>query len=215
MSSAELLLHPLRLRIVQTLVGDRHLTTGELLAEIGGVSPATLYRQVATLAKAGVLVVVGERPVRGTVERTYALSDQNAQISDEDLRAMTPEDHRRGFMVFLAGLLADVDTYIDGSRSDPGVDLDRDGAGYRTVGLWLTGDELTAMLDEVGAAVRSRLVNRPAPGRTRHMLSTVLIPAPPEESPAPGAGSTPDTGCAPGSANPKRHRPRPEHRPRR
>lgn len=195
MSSAELLLHPLRLRIVQTFLGDRQLTTGALLAEIGGVAPATLYRQVATLAKAGVLTVVGERSVRGTVERTYALSVQDAQIGDEDVRGMTPEDHRRGFMAFLAGLLVDVDTYIDGSRTDPGVDprvdLDRDGAGYRTVGLWLTRDELAAMLDEVGAAVRSRLGNRPAPGRTRRMLSTVLIPAPAAVSPTPVAVSTP------------------------
>ena len=81
MSSADLLLHPLRLRIIQAFLGDRELTTGQLLAEIDGIPPATLYRQVATLAKAGVLVVVGERQVRGTVERTYALSVADAQIT--------------------------------------------------------------------------------------------------------------------------------------
>ena len=84
MPSADLLLHPLRLRIVQTFLGDRQLTTGQLLAEIDGIPPATLYRQVATLAKAGVLTVVGERQVRGTVERTYALSVAGRP------------DHRRG-----------------------------------------------------------------------------------------------------------------------
>lgn len=172
MSSADLLLHPLRLRIIQAFLGDRELTTGQLLVEIGGVPPATLYRQVATLAKAGVLVVVGERQVRGTVERTYALSTADAQVSDEDLAQMTPEDHRRSFMAFLAGLLADMDRYIDGGT----VDLDQDGAGYRTVALWLSRDELIEMVAEIGAAVQSRTTNRPAPGRTRRMLSTVLIP---------------------------------------
>ena len=174
MSSADLLLHPLRLRIVQAFLGDRELTTGQLLAEIDGIPPATLYRQVATLAKAGVLVVVGERQVRGTVERTYALSVADAQISDEDLRAMKPEDHRRAFMAFLAGLLADVDRYIDGGD----VDLEQDGAGYRTVGLWLTRDELAAMVTEIGAAVQARIGYGPGPGRARRMLSTVLIPVP-------------------------------------
>ena len=156
MSSADLLLHPLRLRIVQAFLGDRQLTTGELLAEIDGVPAATLYRQVATLAKAGVLVVVGERQVRGTVERTYALSVQDAQVTDEDLREMSPDDHRRAFMAFLAGLLADVDRYVDTGD----VDLERDGAGYRTVGLWLTRDELAAMVAEIGAVVQARAAQR-------------------------------------------------------
>jgi DNA-binding transcriptional ArsR family regulator len=174
MASADLLLHPLRLRIVQTFLGDRQLTTGQLLAEIEGVPPATLYRQVATLAKAGVLTVVGERQIRGTVERTYALSVQDAQLTDEDLEGMTPEDHRHAFMAFFAGLLADVDRYIDSGD----VDLVRDGAGYRTIGLWLTRDELTEMVTEIAAAVQVRAGNTAAPGRTRRMLTTVLIPAP-------------------------------------
>jgi hypothetical protein len=173
-SSADLLLHPLRLRIVQAFLGDRQLTTGELLAEMDGVPAATLYRQVATLAKAGVLVVVGERPVRGTVERTYALSVQDAQISDEDLREMSPEDHRRAFMTFLAGLLADVDRYVDTGD----VDLERDGAGYRSIGLWLTIEELAEMVAEIGAVVQARVPNTPTPQRTRRILSTVLIPVP-------------------------------------
>ncbi len=186
MSSADLLLHPLRLRIVQAFLGDRELTTGQLLAEIDGVPAATLYRQVANLAKAGVLVAVGERRVRGTVERTYALSVADAQISDEDLRSMTPEDHRRAFMAFLAGLLGDFDRYIDAGD----VDLEQDGAGYRTVGLWLDRDEFKEMLTEIGAAVQARIGNRPGPGRTRRMLSTVLIPLP-------GAVSRGDEGMDP------------------
>ena len=142
MSSADLLLHPLRFRIVQAFLGDRQLTTGQLLAELDGIPPATLYRQVATLAKAGVLLVVDERQVRGTVERTYALSMQDARVDAEELRAMTPEDHRRAFMGFIAGLLADFDSYLDTGD----VDLERDVAGYRSIGLWLTNEEMIRLV---------------------------------------------------------------------
>ena len=174
MSSADLLLHPLRLRIVQAFLGHRRLTTGELMAEIDGISPATLYRQIGTLARAGVLVVVGERQVRGTVERTYALSINAAQISAEELLGMTPEDHRRAFMAFVAGLLADFERYLGAGA----VDLEQDGAGYRTVGLWLTHDELLDMVAEIGAAVQARAAYGPGRGRARRVLSTVLIPVP-------------------------------------
>ena len=174
MVSADLLLHPLRLRIVQTFLGDRQLTTGQLLAELDGVPTATLYRQVATLAKAGVLLVVDERQVRGTVERTYALSMPATHVDPGDLRAMTVDDHRRAFMGFIAGLLADFDSYLDAGD----VDLERDIAGYRGAALWLTDGELIGLLGEIGVAVQARLANQPTPGRTRRMLSTVLIPTP-------------------------------------
>jgi hypothetical protein len=174
------LLHPLRWRIVQAFLGDRQLTTGQLLAEIDDIAPATLYRQVATLTKAGVLVVVSERRVRGTVERTYALSVGDAQISADELRRMSPDDHRRAFMAFLAGLLGDFDRYAETGD----IDLEQDGAGYRTVGLWLTRDELAEMVGEIGAIVRSRAAQGPGAGRTRRMMSTLLIPAPPAEGSA-------------------------------
>src|SRR4051794_25935582 len=148
MASADLLLHPLRLRIVQAFLGDRQLTTGQLRSELGDIAPATLYRQVALLAKAGVLLAVDERQVRGTIERTYALSMQDAQVSAEELRAMGPDDHRRAFMGFIAGLLADFDRYL--ATGD--VDLDRDVAGYRSVGLWLTNEEMIRLAGEIGMA---------------------------------------------------------------
>jgi hypothetical protein len=179
MASADLLLHPLRLRIVQAFLGDRQLTTGQLLAELTDIPPATLYRQVATLTRAGLLLVVDERQVRGTVERTYALSLQDAQLDSDDLRAMTPDDHRRAFMGFVASLLADFDGYLASGE----IDFERDGAGYRSVALWLTDDELTGLFTEIGAAVQARSTNTPVGGRRRRMLSTVLLPQSPPATP--------------------------------
>ena len=72
-SSAELLLHPVRLRIMQAFLGDRALTTSQLSAELSDVPAASLYRHVARLVRANVLQVVAERQVRGAVERTYVL----------------------------------------------------------------------------------------------------------------------------------------------
>ena len=43
MASADLLLHPVRLRIVQAFLGDRALTTSDLAAELADVPPASLY----------------------------------------------------------------------------------------------------------------------------------------------------------------------------
>ena len=109
MSSADLLLHPVRLRIVQAFLGERPLTTSQLAAELSDVPAGSLYRHVALLTKAGVLQVVAERRIRGATERTYMLRVHAAQIAPDEVAAMTPEQHMQAFMAFVAGLLADAE----------------------------------------------------------------------------------------------------------
>ncbi len=184
MATADLLLHPVRLRIVQALLGDRAMTTTDLAAELTDVPTATLYRQVAVLAGAGVLQVVGERKARGTVERTYRLVLEAATVTAEEAAGMTVEDHRRGFATFVAALLADFDRYLQGA-GDAAPDLRRDRVGYRQAALWLTDEELDGLVADLRAALGARMANRPAPERRRRVVSTVLMPGEPS-GPRPG-----------------------------
>ena len=174
MASAELLLHPVRLRIVKAFLGDRALTTSELAAELSDVPPGSLYRHVAMLAKAGVLQVVAERRVRGAVERTYTLRLFAARISPEEARQMSGEDHAQAFMVYVAGMLADADRYLASGQPDPA----RDGADYQVGALWLTDAEFAELLRELSLVFAPRLANPPGKGRKRRMVYTVILPAP-------------------------------------
>lgn len=178
-STAELLLHPVRLRVVQAFLGDRELTTGQLRAELPDVSPATLYRQVAVLVAADVLVVASERRVRGAVERCYRLRAERAAVSAEEAAAMTPEEHRAAFTTFVATLLADFDRWVEGvqPRRDDGGSGRPDLIGYRQAALWATDEELLEVAARLRAVVAPH-TDAPAPGRTRRLLSTVLLPAP-------------------------------------
>ncbi len=173
MTTAELLLHPIRLRIVQTLLGERMLTTADLRAELPDVPPATLYRQVAALVEGEVLEVAAERKVRGTFERTYRLRTANAHVSAEEAAGLGAEEHRQAFMTFVALLLADFDRYL--TRDD--IDLGRDGVGFRQVAMYLSDEEFQDFLGDLRAVILSRLSNQPAPNRTRRLLSTIVMPA--------------------------------------
>jgi AcrR family transcriptional regulator len=170
-TSADLLLHPVRLRIVQAFLGDRALTTGGLAAELSDVPPATLYRHVARLVEAGALQVVAERRIRGAVERTYVLRTSAALITPDQVASMSVEDMRQAFMAFVAGLLDDVDRYL--ARAD--VDPVRDGATFRLSGLWLDDVEFVALLRELGRVLLPAAANPPRPGRTRRILATVVL----------------------------------------
>ncbi len=174
MPTADLLLHPVRLRIVKAFLGDRALTTSQLAAELADVPAGSVYRHVALLAKAGVLQVVGERQVRGAMERTYALRLFAAQILPDEVAAMTPEQHSQAFMAYIAGLLGDFDRYLESGVPDP----DRDGAAYRVAAMWLTDAELADFLKDLNNVALPRLANAPGEGRRRRMLFTILLPGP-------------------------------------
>ena len=182
MASADLLLHPVRLRVVKAFLGDRALTTGQLTKELADIPPGSLYRHIALLKNAGVLQVVGERRVRGTVERTYMLRLAAASVGAREAAAMTGEEHSRAFLVFVAGLLADFDQYL--SRGNP--DLARDGASYSGGAMWLTDAEHAEFLRELAALVQPRYANAPARGRRRRMVYSIFLPAPEEGRAAAG-----------------------------
>lgn len=173
-ATADLLLHPVRLRVVQAFLGNRTLTTADLREELPDVPAATLYRHVALLADAGVLIIVGERKVRGAAERSFRLVQEAASLTAEDVADMTAEDHRRAFTTFVAGLLADFDRYLERRADD--IDLGRDGVGYRQVGLWLTDEEFAGLAADLRAVLTARLDNRPEGARRRRLVSTVHLP---------------------------------------
>lgn len=173
-ASADLLLHPVRLRIVKAFLGDRALTTSELAAELDDVPPGSLYRHIALLTKAGVLQVAAERRVRGAVERTYTMRLPAAQIQPGEARAMTLDEHTRAFMAYIAGLLTDFDRYIATAPADPA----RDGADYRVAAVWLTDAELAELRRDLYVLFQPRMANAPGRGRRRRMVYNVFLPAP-------------------------------------
>jgi len=170
-ASADLLLHPLRLRIVQAFLGERELTTAELGAELDDVPTASLYRHVGLLVDAGVLAVASERKVRGAAERRYRLV---VEAASADPAGMSADDHRRAFATFVAALLADFDRYLDRVGETP--DPVEDGVGYRQAGLWLDEEEFAALLADLREVVAARRALAPREGRRRRILSTVLMP---------------------------------------
>lgn len=169
--SADLLLHPVRLRIVQAFLGDRALTTSQLKAELSDVPAASLYRQVARLVGAGVLQVVAERRVRGAIERTYVLRLLAASIRPDEVAVMTAEEHRRAFMAFVAGLMATADRYFQREDFEPLRDL----TTYQLAGMWLDDAEYLEMLRELQRVLAPRVANAPRKGRRRRILATVLL----------------------------------------
>jgi DNA-binding transcriptional ArsR family regulator len=172
MATLDVLLHPIRLRILRTLLGGRQLTSADIAKEVGKVPVSHLYRHLNILLDAQVLDVVAERRVRGAVERTYVLRGASQTPSAGELDQMTADDHRRAFTAFVAGLLATFDQYV----SEGAPDLARDGVGYSMNAFWLTDAEYADFIADVARIVDPRAKLGPGLGRQRRLVASAFIP---------------------------------------
>ncbi len=170
----DLLLHPVRVRVVHAMSGGRTRTTSELCAHLPDVPRTSVYRHVGLLAEGGVLEVVNEQRVHGAVERHYRLRGERAVIDAESATAMSLDDHRRGFAAAMAVLLAEFNAYLDRDGADPAADS----VGYRQGTIWLTREELAEMTDELRAVFAARFGNAPAPRRNPYLMSAIFFPHP-------------------------------------
>ena len=173
-SQIEAIVHPVRLRILMD-IGGRERTPHEIQKALPDVSQASLYRHINRLLTAGVLKVTRETPVRGAVEKVYALADaQAANIDRAKLADISREDHLRYFTGFVSALLGQFRLYLQNET----VDFDADGAGYRTEALNLSPDEEKAFRQTLRDLLASAMENPPSPERRRSLLSLIQMPAP-------------------------------------
>lgn len=169
----DLLLHPVRMRLVNALAGGRTLTTAELCDRLPDLPKATVYRQVEQLRRGGVFVVESERRARGAVERSYRLGRRGALVAPEEARAMTLEDHRRGFTAAMAALIGEFNSYLDRNGANPTAD----DVSYKQFTLWLTPAERSRVIRQVGRVLLALLNHRPGASRAPYLVSTIFFPA--------------------------------------
>ena len=87
----ELIMNPVRMRIIQYLMIHPEGTAAQIGEELDDVSRASLYRNLKILLDAGARIVVNEEQIRGAVEKTYALNpafgkDMGAQEGEQIIR---------------------------------------------------------------------------------------------------------------------------------
>ncbi len=167
------------------------MTVTALRGRLSDVPPATLYRHVRTLADAGLLEVVDERPVRGGVERTCRRSPEGGLISREQFTGLPVEDRRTAFAGFVADLARRVDPLL--AAPDPPV-------SFRSDTFDATDEELHALgalLHDAVAALQSV----PVPAgqvRTRRSLAAVWASEGADEGGRPGADREQKSSHRPG-----------------
>lgn len=173
-SKADLLLHPVRLRII-TAISTYRMTAKELAEALPDVPQTTLYRHLNTLVEGGILKIVEENPIRGTVERVYVVAAPPS-LTTEDLRGLSKSAYEEIFIAFLSTLMSDARHYLDSKPDDEPLNPIEDGVEIDKIQLFLNDEEYQEMNQQIQRLMLAAARNTPGSGRRRRIFASLFIP---------------------------------------
>ncbi len=167
---ADIVLHPVRLRIVRAFANGLRLTSQEIAETMPDEPTATLYRHIAKLIDAGVLRVVETRQARGAPERVLALVEETVSFEAEARARWKRTDARRYFLAFVATMLDGVERFL-ASRSANVLDL-----RFRFEIAHLDDAEYARFVAKRDALLEEARAHPPRAGRRPYFLAVVGVP---------------------------------------
>jgi len=188
-TKASLVTHPIRARIILTVMG-RELSTQQISTLLPDIPRTSLYRHIRELTEAGVLIVVGETAIRGTVEKTYTVHLRAASLTREDMLEAGHEEYFRVVTGFLGGITDVYQAYL--ARREEGL---YENILLRVNSVNLSDEEFQQFRKQLTDLLTSVQANPLTPGRRRRVIGLLGVP----DQPDPPSEGAPDEGTLPSS----------------
>ncbi|MFE6074132.1 helix-turn-helix domain-containing protein [Paenibacillus sp. NPDC057886] len=173
MKKMDLLLHPVRMRIVQKLLLGKPLTIAQIAEMLGDIPQATLYRHMKLLLDQHHIEVVETRKVAGTEERFFMVKSDSLEISEDEVELTAPEDHVQHFSVYHANLFQHVTSYLTNNSPQ---DYKQEGFAYWNTPLHLTDTEFQELTQTIQASIEKAFQNEKTPDRSTRTFAGMFIP---------------------------------------
>ncbi|MCB9421676.1 MAG: helix-turn-helix domain-containing protein [Ardenticatenaceae bacterium] len=172
LSKADLIMHPVRFRILQTIAADS-LTTQEIDDRLPDVPKSSIYRHLRLLLDGEMIEVAETRLVNGIQEKVYRLV-QRPYLSAEDVAGMSADDHLRTFTTYIMTLLQGFGDYLEQAGEMPDFLADR--VGYTEVSFWANDAEMDQFQAALNQAILPFLQHNAGNGRRRRKVALVSHP---------------------------------------
>ncbi len=168
---------PVKSRLLLEIDRRTSATAKELAAALADIPQATLYRNLKQMQQAGVLNVVGETPVRGTIEKTYAVAGNITTDLRQVLDDNSGEQYLQAFTRYLLGFARQFEAYC----TSPDIDIEADLSGFSLVHAQLTDEELVEVVQKISDILKPLEKNKPTANRTMRTLGLIVSPPQTEE----------------------------------
>lgn len=164
MDSAKLIFNPARFRILQYIRFHGNARATDLIENMSDIPRATIYHHIKLLEDHGIICVVKENKIRGTVERTYALKNESVFMDADRPVALSTAFHLES--------MQEMNAYFENKENDN----QKDNVFFSSVMLNVTEQEYTALLKAVADAINPYVDQEPAEGRSIRKLSIISAP---------------------------------------
>lgn len=166
------LMNPIMGKIYMNLSDGKEMTAKQLAQLHPDIPQTTLYRYIKRMTADGVIKVVREVPIRGTVERTYVLAiDFTASITSI-VESNSGEAYMALFMQYFSGLTQIFGDYC--KRDD--IDIKGDISTFNAVPIYISDEELRQVLSQMDEIVTKIMENKPSKERKLRTLGTIVTP---------------------------------------
>lgn len=163
---AQQMMNPVKLRILQQISMAGNIDAKQIAEKTPDIPISSLYRHLADLTELGVIQVVAETPMRGTVKKTYAMNRDFSRKnpSGEELAPIV-----QSALCVIAG---EMQHYFEGED----IDLERDCVNLSNVVANLSNEEYMQWQKEIGQ-VMEKYVNLPkTEGRLTRRITFIASP---------------------------------------
>jgi DNA-binding transcriptional ArsR family regulator len=174
-SKLELIMNPVRIRIL-TALSNQKLNTHQIALEIPDIPQTTLYRQINILVENGLINVVEENPIRGTVERVYQL-DKSVNISDEDMNSLQKKDLEQLISVMIGTLLSEAKVFLNTMPEKGDIKHLAHGIEFAKTALLLNDGEYKELTEKMHDVIRPYAKLSTGEDRKRMVFTYLFIPS--------------------------------------
>lgn len=165
--------NPVRCKLLLEIHKQGKATAKHLSDLYKDIPQATLYRHLKKMLNSGILEVVDETQVRGTLEKTYALAFNINNQMETMLEENSGELYLQYFMQYIMGFAKQFQQYCQ----SPDINIKEDMTGFSLSPLYLSDEELTALVTNISQIIGSVKNNEPKADRKLRTIGIIISPA--------------------------------------
>lgn len=166
------LTNPVACRLLLEVQVSEHATAKQLAEACPDIPQTSLYRYLKKMTDSGILAVVAARPIRGTVEKVYAVSPSFGEEIGSLIAANDAQAYFTLFTQYMMGLLQEFKEYS--TREE--IHIADDCSAFTLAPAYLTKEEWAEAAAEIGAILTRLTKQEKTPQRRLHTIGLILTP---------------------------------------
>lgn len=166
----KLLIDPLKQRLIMELHRRQRATVNDLSDGCPDIPRSTIYRHMAKFEKEGVVEVVDMVRKRGTMEKTYVLSESLfGKPGEPPTKALVSTM----FSQFCLQYLEKCNNYLESYEGDP----EKMKCLFSSAPFYATDNEFAIFVNRVGKLITEMTQNPPSEDRKLYSMGIMLMPS--------------------------------------